>query len=177
MSSHKYILIVAALMMAAMPGNYAVGQEMPRTQGETLTGKHLVLAEEVRGHPAVLVAGFSREGGNGTGAWVKAIHADSTLAGLRVYEIAQMAGAPGLIRGLIKSGMRRSVPEADQSTFVVLTQDEKLWRTYFDVGDDQVPYVVLIDGTGKLQWRGHGTAADLEPRLRDAATAGTASGL
>jgi len=127
-----------------------------------------VLADQVRGHAAVLVAGFSQKGGNGTGAWVKAIHADAALSGMAVYEIAQIAGAPSLIRGFIKSGMKKGVPAAEQDQFVVLTQDEKPWRSYFDVGDDQVPYVAMIDSTGKVLWRGHGAAADLESQLKAA---------
>ena len=141
---------------------------MPKTAGETLSGKHVVLADQVRGQRVVLVAGFSREGGNGTGAWVKAIRADSALANLPVYQIAQIAGAPALIRGIIKSGMKKGVPAAEYDTFIVLTADEKPWRTCFDVGDDQVPYVVMLDATGKFLWRGHGPAADLEPRLKAA---------
>ena len=144
------------------------GQEMPKTAGETLSGKQMVLADVVRGHPAILVAGFSRQGGNGTGAWVKAIQADPALARIPVYEIAQIAGAPGLIRGMIRSGMKKSVPAAEHDTFVVLTQDEKPWRAYFDVGDDQVPYVLMMDATGKVVWRGHGAASDVEPKLKAA---------
>jgi hypothetical protein len=85
-----------------------------------------------------------------------------------VYQIAQIAGAPALIRGLIKSGMKKGVPAAEYDTFVVLTQDEKPWRAWFDVSDDQVPYVVMIDGAGKVMWRGHGPAAELEPKLKAA---------
>ena len=155
-------------ILGALGMGSARGQEMPRTAGETLTGKNVVLADEVRGHAAVLVAGFSRAGGNGTAAWVKAIHGDSAFAGRPVYEIAQIAGAPGIIRGMIKSGMKKSVPAADQDRFVVLTQDEKPWRAYFDVSDDQVPYVLLIDDAGRVLWKGHGAAADLEPQLRAA---------
>jgi hypothetical protein len=143
-------------------------QEIPKTTGETLNGKPIVLADEVRGHPAVLVAGFSREGGNGSAAWVKSIHADASLNGFTVYEIAEIAGAPSLIRGMIKSGMRKGVPPDEQSRFVVLTQDEKPWRAYFEVSDDQVPYVILIDGSGKVLWHGHGQAAELEPQLKSA---------
>jgi hypothetical protein len=143
-------------------------QEIPKTTGETLNGKPIVLADEVRGHPAVLVAGFSREGGNGTAAWVKQIHADPALSGFTVYEIAEIAGAPSLIRGMIKSGMRKGVPPAEQNNFVVLTQDEKPWRSYFEVSDDQVPYVILMDASGKVLWHGHGQAADLEPQLKSA---------
>ncbi len=157
------------LMAALLSSRAAVyGQEMPKTAGETLSGKQMVLADVVRGHPAILVAGFSRQGGNGTGVWVKAIHADPALAGIPVYEIAQIAGAPGLIRGMIRSGMKKSVPAAEHDSFVVLTQDEKPWRAYFDVSDDQVPYVLMMDATGKVVWRGHGTAAEFEPKLKAA---------
>jgi hypothetical protein len=64
--------------------------------------------------------------------------------------------------------MKKGVPAADQDHFVVLTQDDKPWRTYFEVDDDQVPYVALIDPAGKIVWRGHGAAADLEPKLKAA---------
>jgi hypothetical protein len=144
------------------------GQEIPKTAGETLNGKSIVLADEVRGQEAVLVAGFSREGGNGTAAWVKSVHADAALNGVTVYEIAQIAGAPSLIRGMIKSGMRKGVPQVEQNHFVVLTQDEKPWRAYFEVSNDQVPYVILIDAAGKVLWHGHGQAAELEPQLKAA---------
>ena len=157
-----------AFVAAAFMSLPAIAQEIPKTAGETLSGKRVLLADEVRGHAAVLVAGFSREGGNGTAAWVRAIHADAALSGMAVYQIAQIAGAPSLIRGMIKSGMRKNVPPSEQDHFVVLTQDEKPWRNYFDVGDDQVPYVVMIDSTGRVLWRGHGTAAELEPQLKAA---------
>lgn len=151
-------------------------QEMPRTSGETLSGKQVVLADAVQGHAAILVAGFSHEGGNGTGAWVKAIRADPALAGIPVYEVAEIAGAPRLIRGMIESGMRKSVPAAEHDSFVVLTQDEKPWRSYFEVGDDKAPYVMAIDAAGKVLWRGHGPVTEAEPELRNALKGRAGSG-
>lgn len=159
------ILALVPVSLLSVSGR---AQEVPRTAGETLSGKPIVLADQVQGHPVILVAGFSREGGNGTAAWVKLIHGDGALSGCTVYEIAEIAGAPSLIRGMIKSGMRKGVPPAEQDKFVVLTQDEKPWRSYFGVSDDQVPYVMLIDETGKVLWHGHGQAADLEPELKSA---------
>ena len=144
----RRILGLVAMAVLLLGANVAA-QEMPRTSGETLSGKQVVLAEMVQGHAAILVAGFSHEGGNGTGAWVKAIHADPALSGVAVYEVAEIAGAPSLIRGMIKSGMRKSVPAAEYDSFVVLTKDEKPWRSYFEVSDDKVPYVMAIDGAGR----------------------------
>jgi hypothetical protein len=156
------------LVVSAMMGLNGFSQAMPNTAGETLSGKRIVLADKVRGHAVVLVAGFSHEAGNGTGAWVRAIHADPALAGVSVYEIAEIEGAPSLIRGMIRSGMKKGVPAAEQDYFVVLTDDGKPWRSYFDVGDDRVPYVMLLDPSGKILWHGHGSASDLESQLKGA---------
>lgn len=71
-----------------------------------------MLADEFRRHPAVLVAGFSREAGNDTGAWVTAILADNPLAGVPVYQIAQITRAPGMIRGIVRHGFSSAVRTA-----------------------------------------------------------------
>ena len=84
----------AALAQGQPPG-------MPTTDGETLSGKRLVLADAVQGHRTVLVAGFSHDGGIACGEWMKAIHGDAALAGVDVYEIAMLEGAPGILRGMI----------------------------------------------------------------------------
>jgi hypothetical protein len=145
-----------------------LAQSFPATAGETLSGKHVVLADAVRGHTTILVAGFSREGGAGTGDWVKTIHADPAFAKATVYPVAMLAGAPAFIRGMIRSGMKKGLSAAEQDRFVVLTEDEQLWRTYFDVTTDNEPYVALLDAQGKVLWRGHGAAAQIEPQLKSA---------
>jgi len=158
-----YFATQVALAVACM------AQAMPGTAGETLSGKHIVLAEATRGHATVLVAGFSREGGNGTGAWVKAVRVDKALEGVVVFQVAMLEGAPSFIRGTIKNGMRKGISAAEQDQFVVMTQDDKLWRQYFGVKTDKEPYVVFVDATGTVLWHGHGPADRLEPLMKAAA--------
>jgi hypothetical protein len=146
------------------------GQAMPATTGETLSGKRIVLAEALRGHAAVVIAGFSKEAGDGSGAWAKEVRGDAALTGFQVYQVAELEGAPGFVRGMIKSSMRKGVAAAEQDNFVVLTQDDKLWRVYFGVATDKDPYVVMLDASGNVLWHGHGAAKDLEPLLRTAKT-------
>lgn len=145
-----------------------LAQSIPTTAGETLSGKPIVLADAVRGHTVVLIAGFSREGGNGAGDWAKAIHADPALAHTTVFQISMLARAPGFIRGMIKSGIKKSVPPADQDRFVVLSTDEQPWKSYFGVTTENDAYVVLIDAQGKILWHAHGPSAQLETQLRTA---------
>jgi hypothetical protein len=141
---------------------------MPATEGETLSGHRVVLAQAIRGHVSVVIAGFSREAGSGAEQWSKAIRADSSLAAATVFQAVMLGRAPGFVRGTIKAGMRKETPAAMQDTFVVMTQDESLWRSYFGVTTDKDPYVVLIDAEGRVRWHGHGDAANLEPLLKAA---------
>jgi len=159
------LMIVGGLVLVAV---VARSQTLPNTHGETLSGKSIVVADEVRGHAAVLIVGFSKDAGDGCGAWGKAIRADSALSGVAVYQIAMLEHAPAFVRGMIKSGMRKGVAAAEQDTFVVLVQDDKLWRNYFGVTADAEPYVALMDAKGQVLWHGHGAAKDLEPLLKGA---------
>ena len=168
MRLHTVFICVALAAVAAL--SQSQSQTMPTTAGETLNGKKIVLAEAVRGHAAVLVAGFSHDGGLGCGDWMKAIHADTALAGVDVYEVAMLEGAPGLFRGMIKSAMRKGMSSDEQQRSVVLTQDDKLWQIYFAVSNPQEPQVLLLDAAGNVVWHGHGAASVLEPQLRNAVT-------
>jgi len=154
--------------LAAVCAANCFAQGIPPTAGETLTGKRVVVADEVRGHRAVLIAGFSHDGGVRSSAWVKAIHADSAFAPIPVYQVAMLAAAPGFIRGVIKSGMRKGMSTEEQDHTIVLTEDEKPWQDFFQVSTDKDPYVLLIDAAGKVLWRGHGDPARLEPQLKAA---------
>lgn len=169
MDSFNKVFGALLALSIGLAGQACFAQAMPATAGETLSGKHIVLADVVHGHEAILVAGFSHEGGMKAGEWIKRIHADPALAGVTVYEVAMLEAAPSFVRGMIKSGMRKGMSPEQQDDFVVLTQDEKAWETCFGVGDDKEPYVMLIDAGGKVIWRGHGAASDLEPQLRAAA--------
>jgi len=160
-----------ALALFVLASLVCRAQAMPATSGETLNGRHVVLADAVRGHAVVLVFGFTKEAGDGCGAWAKAIREDPSLAGVTLYSGALLERVPGFMRGMIKAAMRKGVGAAEQDHFVVLTQDEKLWRNYFGANADQDlkdPYVLLLDSSGQVRWRGHGAAGDMEPLLRSA---------
>jgi hypothetical protein len=158
------------LFVAIMAVNSLLGQStaMPLTPGETLSGRRIDLTEALRRHTALLVMSFSREAGNGCNAWARSVRADAALDGVTVYQAAMLERAPGLLRGVIKSAMRKGLTASEQDHYVILAQDEKLWRSYFGVTADKDPYVVLIDAAGRVRWRGHGESRDLEPLLKAA---------
>jgi hypothetical protein len=153
---------------AALFVGVCAAQTLPATEGETLGGHKVVVAQAVRGHAAVLIAGFSKDSGDASAAWAKAVHGDAVLKGAEVYQLVMLERAPGFVRPIIKSGMRKGLSAAEQEECVILTADEQLWRSYFGVNNDKEPWVVLIDASGRVVWHGHGAAAGLEALLRQA---------
>jgi hypothetical protein len=141
---------------------------MPGTQGDTPFGERMVLADAVRGHAALVIAGFSREAGKQSGDWAKAVNDDAAMAGVTVYEAVMLGRAPGFVQSMVKASLRKQVAAGAREKFAVLTQDEAAWRGYFGVSDDKDPYVVLLDAGGKMLWHGHGAAGNLEPLVRAA---------
>ena len=165
MGKLRFWAAVVALLVSAVAGAAQGSSAMPGTEAETLTGRSVVLAEAARGHRTVLVMGFSREAGDWCSDWARALRKDPALDGTPVYEAAMLAAAPGLIRRVIKGVLRKSHSPAEQDSFLVFARDESAWRAWLGVTDDKMPYVVLLDGAGKVLWRGHGLAGELEAKL------------
>lgn len=157
-------LYILALTLTAA----AAAQSLPSTPGETLSGHRIVLAQMAQDHPTIVVAAFSHKGGERSGHWMQAMKKDPALAGVPVYQIVMLGSVPTLFRGALKDMIRKNIDPADQDRFVVLTQDENLWRAYFHVSVNEDPYVVLLDAHGQVRWTGHGSPRDLEPTLRAA---------
>ncbi|MGA2535105.1 MAG: hypothetical protein ABSF53_03750 [Terracidiphilus sp.] len=158
-------LIPLGLALAAVIGK---AQTMPATEGETLSGHRMVLAQAVQGHASIVIGSFSKDAGSACEEWSKAIQADPALAAVTVYQAANLERAPGFVRGMVKSSMRKQTPVSIQDRFIVFTQDDAQWRSYFGVTTDKDPYVVLMDASGQVRWHGHGAAAGLEPLLKAA---------
>lgn len=168
MRTGGYLLPAVVATVLIVTPFLCMGQVMPATAGETLSGKRVVPAELVRGHRAILVAGFSHDAGMQSAAWRKAVRADSTLNEIPIFELAMLQKAPALIRGVIKNGMRKGLPPAERDQIVVMTQDQDLWEKFFAVENEKDPCVVMLDAKGVILWHGHGSAEKLEPELKSA---------
>jgi hypothetical protein len=138
-------------------------QSLPHTEAETLTGKKIVLPDAFAGHPAILVIGFSRSGGDSAGRWDKRLRQD--LAGdksVRIFSVAELQDAPKLARGLIRHGMRGGIPPNEHDSFVLLYQDEDLWKQLAEFSDTNDAYVLLVDAAATIRWRAHGKSPDAQ---------------
>jgi len=142
--------------MGVFLGSPAVAQQLPRLQEENLAGQQVVLPDAVAGKVAVLVFGFSRASQNSTGAWMKHLREDfGKSAGLDLYQLPVLEEAPRLIRGMITSGMKKGVPEAERATFVPVMHNEADLKKLVNYKEADDAYVIVLDRTGKIVYQAH----------------------
>lgn len=159
----KLVRLVLQLLLLLLIGFSVQAQSIPHTEAETLAGKKIVLPDAFIGHPAILVVGFSRSGGDSAGRWSKQLRQDLREdRSVRIFSVAELQDAPKLARGLIRHGMRGGIPQNEHDLFVLLYQDEDVWKKLADFSDTNDAYVLLVDSTAAVRWRAHGKAPDAQ---------------
>lgn len=134
----------------------AAAENLPVTPAETLTGQRLEFPSALAGKPAVCVFGFSKEAGDRTKVWMTRLSQD----GINAWSVANLEGAPGLVRGMIRSGMRKGTPQPLLERSLIMTKDEKAWKHALESKHDNLPVVVLLDATGRVLWTYEGLVGD-----------------
>ena len=128
----------------------------PRIAGDSLAGKKVTLPDDARGKVTLVAIGFSHKSGETVRAWTDRFRKDfGDNTKYAIYPVAELEGAPRLIRGMILSGMRRGTPAAEQDHFLTLFQGDAELKKFADFSGADDPYHFLLDATGAIQWRGH----------------------
>jgi hypothetical protein len=135
---------------------FAASDNLPVTPAETLADQKIVFPTALAGKAAVCVFGFSKEAGDRTKVWMTRLSQD----GINAWSIANLEGAPGLVRGMIRSIMRKGTPQPLLERSLILTKDEKAWKRAVGSKQDNLPVVVLLDGKGQILWTHEGPFGD-----------------
>ena len=150
------ILLLATAILASGQ-SLAVGAVLPQLSGETLDGKPRALPAAAQGKIAFLTIAFSKRAGEHSRTWSERFSRDERPpANVTNYSIAMLEGVPRLLRGMIKSGIKRGVPAHFYDRFLIVTSEQAAWEKYLAVKDRDLPYLVVIDGEGRLQWKDQG---------------------
>jgi hypothetical protein len=142
----------------------AIAQSIPPTKAESLDGKPISLPKDFAGKAAILVIGFSRDGGNQCGPFARKLDREPSVVDgkVAIYQIAMLESAPRLIRPMILHGMRGGIPQAEQKRFLPLFHDEAQWKQVagFTTSAQNDAYLVLVSSDGIVRWKGHGQYSD-----------------
>lgn len=161
----------AAIFLVTVFAACAWGQVLIRVEGETLSGRRIVLPDDAHGKNVFLVIGFSRKGGDASRGWEQRLNkdfgADSRYV---IYPIAVLEDAPRFMRGIIKSGIRRGAPPSELDRFVIMVHGEDELKRFVAYSAQDDAYLILVDRNGETCWRGHGSFEEQQYRaLREMA--------
>lgn len=111
----------------------------------------------------VLVIGFSRESNPQAREWAEQLRGRSGgqgHQGVPLYNVVVLVGAPRLVRGLVRRGIRAGVAEEDRSTFYIVEEDDAFWRALAAADDDDPAYVLRVNPSGGVCARQVGPATE-----------------
>lgn len=160
------------------PNRDPTGEELPPLAGKTLEGEELHLPEDLRGEPAVLLAGFEQEAQFDADRWLFGLLQSETPA--RVLELPTIPGRiAGAFARFIDSGMRSGIPHEDWGAVLTLYgESARVMRTLTGNEGGRNMRVLLIDAHGEIRWfhdRGFsaGKLLELDREVRSLAAAST----
>jgi hypothetical protein len=134
---------------------------LPRIEGDSFAGHHVVLPEAAAGKVAVLILGFTKASKGPTSAWADKLQPDfGTRPGFELYQLPVLEDVPRFVRGMVISGIRKGVPENKRDHFVPILQGEAELKKLVGYKEPDDAYLVILDRAGNLAQQIHGAPND-----------------
>lgn len=130
---------------------------IPVTHGTTLAGTQLTLPDALKAKLNIVIIGFDHASQEQIGSWGRLIAADyGKSADVNYFELAMLASAPRMLRGMMVRRLGSSVPFEERDHYIPLLEGEPAWRAvaHYDKPDDA--YVLLVDSKGTVLWQTEG---------------------
>jgi hypothetical protein len=147
------VLATSAALADEPVSRLAVGDLLPRLEGEFLTGRDAVLPDASRGKVALVAFGFSYDSRFPVEAWMKRFReAYTPHERLTFFEVPMIGAAARLGRWFIDRGMRRGTPRDLHEHVITVYTGTGPWKRRLGVDDDKLAYLVLLDREGRVRW-------------------------
>ncbi len=159
-----------ALLLASLDLVAGIAEQLPKLKVTTLAGTEVTIPGDPKVAAYVLTFGFSRNSAKAMAAWDKQIApVFSNAPKVAYFEIPVLEGVPGLVKGFILRGMRRSTSKQEQSRFAPAYAGEAALKRIVGFGEPDAAYVVVTDRDGTVVWSSHAAPSDVGVQsLRDA---------
>ena len=147
----RYALLTA-LAFFLVPANT---RQIPETHAVTLSDAPINLPADLKGHPTVLILGFSQRSREAVTQWALRLAADYRDSPTVLYfEMPVLTEVPRLLRGVVIRKIKQDVPPRAQPRFVPITDHAEEWRSLTgydkDAGEDAA-YLVLLNASGAVK--------------------------
>jgi hypothetical protein len=152
---HCFLILCGCFCLLAS----ARSEPLPKTPSESLAGRQMMLPDSLKGHPAVVIVGFSKSSQTRVKEWDTQVRKRLGEA-FDVYQVAVLEDAPRFVRGMITHAMKGSIPADRQDHFLIVVKGETELKNAAAFAESDDAYVLLLNGTGDVRWRTHGAVSD-----------------
>ncbi|PYT09754.1 MAG: hypothetical protein DMF49_01250 [Acidobacteria bacterium] len=153
-------------LVAADASKLVSGVELPPLEVKALSGDLAALPRDARGHPAVLIIGFSKAAAEISRAWVERCRSAAAArpdgSGVYCYDVRMLEGVPRLFRGMVERRMRSSYPVNLQRQTLLVYSENDAWRQRVGAADEKTAYVIGCDREGRVRGTAVGQFLELE---------------
>ena len=123
----------------------------PQVRGENLKEESVVIPDQYRGKPTLLLVGYTQKAQFDIDRWILgSLQADIPVEIVEVPTIAGMV--PQMVQGFINNGMRSGIPTTDWASVVTVYEDAPTIIATLGNERPQSAYAVLLDREGRIVW-------------------------
>jgi hypothetical protein len=134
---------------------------LPATHGTTLAGSEVTFPDALKHKVEIIVVGFSHSSQGQVANWGRLVATDyGKSSDVNYFELAMLAGAPKMLRGMIIKRMGSSVPFDERDHFIPVLEGEPAWRAVAHYNKPDEAYVLLVDTKGAVLWQTEGEPTD-----------------
>ena len=125
------------------------GSPLPQIKGTSLDDQEITLPDVAAGKETLLIITFSKAAGERARSWNDPFFKDYPQDDkVTSYAIAMLEDVPGLLRGMVRGGIRRGVPAPMRRRFLTVIKGEAEWRKHAGVQDDKDAYLLSAGWQG-----------------------------
>jgi hypothetical protein len=156
MKTYKILITILCACAAACSSKVAPSGDLknlqfPQVRGENLKEESVVIPDQYRGKPTLLLVGYTQKAQFDIDRWILgALQADIPAEIVEVPTIAGMV--PQMVQGFINNGMRSGIPTSDWASVVTVYEDAPTIIATLGNERPQSAYAVLLDREGRIVW-------------------------
>jgi len=134
------------------------GKKFPKIKAKSLSGKEVVLPDDVEGEAILVGVAFKRKAQEMLDSWTD--YFDILCEGKKdIYELPIIEGTLWKIfSSFIDKGMKSGIPEDMHDNVVTHYGDASDVKEKLGIEDDNLGYVFLLDEEGRVLFKGEGHA-------------------
>lgn len=153
------VVLLSALLLPALA--LAQRQTMPSISGKSLAGGKVVLPDAAKGKVAVLIFGFTKASKEPTKAWATRFNSElRSQPDFVLWQLPVLEDVPRLIRGMVISGMKKTVPENLRDHFVPILESEAELKKLVNYKDADDAYLIVLDRSSRIAQQLHSASPE-----------------